>query len=206
VKGGGKMRIQGTGMSMYTNYTSYLDHKNQNHSADVQKNQEINQQIDGEKTKSSDGKAVPRGTPPTDAKRMKGAGGPPPKPPELNLDTDDDDLWSEEEISEFIESENLDVNASNIIGKYDVDGDSTINSNEREAMREDDAFNLKALQSEGPGGPRGNPPPEMTMIGKEEEESSDDTITNTFLKQFQAAYLNVSRDYTDVSSLFDVIL
>lgn len=189
------MRIQGTGMSMYTNYTSYLKHNNQN-----------NQQIDIEGTKSTEGRAIPRGKPPANAGGMKAVGGPPPKPPEMNIDTNNDDLWSEEEITEFVESENLDANASEIIGKYDFDGDSTINSDEREAMRVDNAFNIKDRQAEGPRGPRGNPPPEMAMIGEEDEESFEDTINNTFLKQFQAAYLNVSRDYTDVNSLFDAIL
>jgi len=193
------MRIQGSGMSMYTNYTSYL---NQNNSTEVQKNQDFNQQIEIERTKTSDGKGVPRGKPPADAKGMKGAGGPPPKPPVLNIDTDNDDLWSEEEISDFIKSENLDANASEIIGKYDVDGDSTINSDERETMRADNAFNIKGI----PRGPGGNPPPKMVMPPEDDEETSENTFTNTFLKQFQAAYYNVSRDYTDVNSLFDVIL
>jgi hypothetical protein len=125
------------------------------------------------------------------------------QPPELNIDTDNDELWNETEISEFIEAENLDVNASEIVSNYDTDGDSMINSEEREAMRVDNAFNLPMG---GPGGPGGMPPPQMAADLEEDEEMTQEEISNLFAKKVEAAYLNASRGFSETDSYLNAVL
>jgi hypothetical protein len=128
------------------------------------------------------------------------------QPPELNIDADNDALWSEEEIGEFIEAGNLDVNASEIISHYDTDGDSKISSEEREAMRTDNAFNLPEGGPRRSGGPGGMPPPEMGVNSDEDEETTEEEITNIFMKNFETAYLSTSRNLTEVNSYFDAVI
>jgi len=181
-KGGEKMTIQGTGMNtiwqMYQN-ASRNTVSEQDTSTEEQEKQEARQQLAVEGMNKPDRKGAPRVQ-----------AGP---PPEMPIDTNQDGMWSEEEINELIETEDLDVSASEIISHYDTDGDSLINSEERETMRADNAFNLPKPRPGGPGG--GMPSVSATDTEEEEEEEAVEEITNTFIKMVEQAYLNNSRDY-----------
>jgi hypothetical protein len=94
----------------------------------------------------------------------------------------------------------------NIDADNDTDGDSKISSEEREAMRTDNAFNLPEGGPRRSGGPGGMPPPEMGVNSDEDEETTEEEITNIFMKNFETAYLSTSRNLTEVNSYFDAVI
>lgn len=87
-------------------------------------------------------------------------GGPPPPPPSeagdamINsaIDTDEDDLWSTEELSAFSDSINSTTGSSfdveELMSKYDTNGDGSIDASERTAMKEDNALKLAPPQEQ----------------------------------------------------------
>ncbi len=77
--------------------------------------------------------------------------GPPPPPPSEDaisslIDSDEDDLWSVEELTDFSDSLVSTIEASfdveEIMDQYDLNEDGVIDASERIAMKEDDAFQL----------------------------------------------------------------
>ncbi len=126
--------------------------------------------------------------------------GPPPgpspsAPPELNIDTDGDDLWSESEMSMFSENMGLSIDTSEIISMYDTDGDGKISAEEEKAMAEDNAFNLSA-PSESLGSTEGTVSSEQTEVQH----------TSEIFNQMMLAYMRSGSEQEGYSSLLDLAL
>lgn len=146
----------------------------------------------------------------TDQEAVQGAGGgpggpggppPPPKGGEgkmqgPDLDTDSDGVWSTEELEEFATyaSENMGINidTENILTSYDTDGDGSINSDERVALGEDNAFNLPGPQEMMQQMRGFGPPPNIQEAGSTTSSTSTDTDSSTIsaqqIQQFLEAY------------------
>lgn len=111
-----------------------------------------------------------------------GNGPPPPPPPDdmLNsmIDSDEDELWSVDELTEFSESlldtMETSFDVTEIMEEYDTDGDGNIDESERVAMKEDNAFNLS--------------PPEKTESESSEEVTNISDISSLYLEKALEAY------------------
>jgi len=115
--------------------------------------------------------------------------GPPPPPPpgddmvSTMIDSDEDDLWSVEELNDFSDSLVSTIEASfdveEIMDQYDVNEDGVIDASERIAMKEDDAFHL---------GPQKEEMDVKEEVAASEEIDAENKISNLFLERALQAY------------------
>lgn len=109
--------------------------------------------------------------------------GPPPPPPSDDMlssiiDSDEDELWSVDELIDFSESlistMQTSFDVSEIMDQYDTDGDGTIDASERVAMKEDNAFNLS--------------PPDRDLVNPTDATSNLENISSLYLQNALEAY------------------
>lgn len=109
--------------------------------------------------------------------------GPPPPPPSDDtlssiIDSDEDELWSVDELTDFSESlistMQTSFDVSEIMDQYDTDGDGTIDASERVAMKEDNAFNLS--------------PPDRDLVNPTDATSNLENISSLYLQNALEAY------------------
>lgn len=114
-----------------------------------------------------------------------------------NLDTNSDDSWSIDELKSF-ESQSSTFNSEEVMSKYDTDGNGEINSNEREALKDDNALNLsleniqKSMMSESEGqrmgmqgAGKGTPPPPPPPPQEETTEVNETTDITDLLTDYE---------------------
>lgn len=82
--------------------------------------------------------------------KLQGGKGGPPSQGVSGIDTDDSDSWELEELEALAESlsesSETSFDSAEIIAKYDVNNNGSIDASERAAIQEDNAFNLTASE------------------------------------------------------------
>jgi len=126
-----------------TSYTSY-GYARVN-TGNANNNSQSTEQMDGVKGRGH--KPPPRNGGPNGQGGPEGAGGPGGRPPKgPRVDTNQDDLWSKDEIETMKSEFNVDFDVDELMETYDANQDGSIDGSEREGIRENNAFNMPPPQ------------------------------------------------------------
>lgn len=185
------MMVSGVNSSSTTMFSNYR-------LSNVSTNQNTQQETESAKGPGGPGGAGGRKGPPPGGGKGRG--------PEV--DTNNDDVWDADELTslseELSESGATSFSVDQLLETYDTDGDGVISATEREAIKENNAFNLpdmKNMQQVMMNGSRGLQIQQSSIEELETVELEDQTIAKMISayvqqNQYASAYINPDLDVT----------